>query len=104
MSPDDAKAVAAYVRSVMETIGRQGMPPSVGKAPPSVLVGDAARGPGILRPRSAPAATPPPAICKGIATRISDPKTAAEYLGGGRRRADGVDAAAAAAAEPSARR
>src|SRR3954452_2072120 len=27
MSPADAKAVAAYVRSVLETIGRQGMPP-----------------------------------------------------------------------------
>src|SRR4029077_8736942 len=26
MPPADAKAVAAYVRSVMETIGRQGMP------------------------------------------------------------------------------
>src|SRR5436305_12231729 len=44
MSPEDAKAVAAYVRSVMETIGRQGTPPSVGLAPPSVLVGNAAEG------------------------------------------------------------
>src|SRR6266849_2197504 len=26
MSPQDGKAVAAYVRSVLETIGRQGMP------------------------------------------------------------------------------
>src|SRR5206468_4099957 len=33
MSPEDAKATAAYVRSIMETIGRQGMPPEVGLAP-----------------------------------------------------------------------
>ena len=44
MSPADATAVAAYVRSVMETIGRQGMPPSIGKAAPSVLVGNAGEG------------------------------------------------------------
>src|ERR1700686_3501068 len=29
LSPADAAAVAAYVRSVMETIGRQGTPPSI---------------------------------------------------------------------------
>src|SRR5580704_6363183 len=44
VSANDAKAVAAYVRSVLATIGRQGMPPSVGMAPPSVLVGDAKAG------------------------------------------------------------
>src|ERR1700758_4555122 len=33
MSPEDAGAVAAYVRSIEATIGRQGMPPSVGLAP-----------------------------------------------------------------------
>src|SRR6202163_3562116 len=36
MSPTDGKAVAAYVRSVVATIGRQGMPPSIGRAAPSV--------------------------------------------------------------------
>src|SRR5437016_6858776 len=44
MNPEDAKAVATYVRSVMETIGRQGMPPEIGMAAPSVLVGSAAEG------------------------------------------------------------
>ena len=44
MSPEDAKAVAAYVRSVLATIGRQGKPPSSGEAPPNVLVGNAAEG------------------------------------------------------------
>src|SRR5882762_6969740 len=37
VSAEDAKAVAAYVRSIEETIGRQGFPPSVGMAAPSVL-------------------------------------------------------------------
>src|SRR6266849_160579 len=41
MIPDDGNAVAAYVRSVVATIGRQGTPPSTGLAPPSVLVGNA---------------------------------------------------------------
>src|SRR5579864_5620152 len=44
MSPEDAKAVAAYVRSVIATIGRQGMPPSVGRPAPSILVGNASEG------------------------------------------------------------
>jgi cytochrome c oxidase cbb3-type subunit 3 len=44
MRPEDGMAVAIYVRSVMETIGRQGMPPSIGLAAPSVLVGDASAG------------------------------------------------------------
>src|SRR5437763_1798881 len=44
MSPEDGKAVATDVRSVMETIGRQGTPPSVGQSAPSVLVGNADEG------------------------------------------------------------
>jgi len=44
MKPDDGLAVAAYVRSIMETIGRQGMPPSIGRPAPSVLAGDAGAG------------------------------------------------------------
>lgn len=39
----DAAAVAAYVRSVIETIQAQGAPPSE-KEPPSILVGNAAEG------------------------------------------------------------
>lgn len=39
----DAAAVAAYVRSVIQSIQVQGAPPS-GKEPPSILVGDAAKG------------------------------------------------------------
>lgn len=40
----DANAVAAYVRSVIETIRRQGAPPSAGEEVPSILVGNAAEG------------------------------------------------------------
>ena len=44
MSPEDGKAVAAYIRSIEETIGRQGFPPSIGLAAPSVLIGNASEG------------------------------------------------------------
>jgi cytochrome c oxidase cbb3-type subunit 3 len=44
ISPDDAKAVAAYVRDVMGTIQSQGAPPSEGKPAPSILVGNANEG------------------------------------------------------------
>src|SRR6185312_6267759 len=37
----DANAVAAYVRSVIETIQEQGAPPSAGREPPSILIGNA---------------------------------------------------------------
>ncbi len=40
----DAQAVAAYVRSVIETIGGQGKPPSAGEQVVSILVGNAAEG------------------------------------------------------------
>src|SRR5580698_1812191 len=44
IDPQDGLAVAAYIRSVVETIGSQGRPPSVGKEAPSILVGDAGAG------------------------------------------------------------
>ena len=86
MSPEDAKAVAAYVRSVLETIGGQGMPPSIGQEPPSMLVGNAERRQGVLRREMRQLPFRRPAICKGIATRISDPKMLQNtwVAGGGR--------------------
>lgn len=73
LSPEDEKAVAAYVRSVMETIGRQGFPPSVGQAAPSVLVGNASEGQAYFAAKcsSCHSAT---GDLQGIATRIPDPK------------------------------
>ncbi len=88
MSPEDAKAVAAYVRSVVATIGRQGMPPSVGLPPPSVLVGKATAGQEYFAAKciSCHSST---GDLRGIATRIPDPKVLQNLWvsggGGGRR-------------------
>jgi len=88
MSPEDAKAVAAYVRSVLETIGRQGMPPATGKEAPGVLVGNASEGQAYFATKcgSCHSAT---GDLQGIATRISDPKMLQNSWvtggGGGRR-------------------
>jgi cytochrome c oxidase cbb3-type subunit 3 len=73
MSPDDAKSVAAYVRSVMETIGRQGTPPSVGVAAPSILVGNAAEGQAYFAAKCATCHSATGDL-QGIATRIPDAK------------------------------
>ena len=73
MSPADAAAVATYVRSVMETIGRQGMPPSVGQAAPSILVGNAGEGQAYFKAKCASCHSPTGDL-QGIATRIADPK------------------------------
>jgi hypothetical protein len=48
ISPEDGLAVAAYIRSVVETIGGQGKPPSVGKKRPASWSAMRRR-PGILR-------------------------------------------------------
>ena len=74
MSPQDGKAVAAYVRSVLETIGRQGMPPSVGLPPPSVVVGDASAGKAYFAAKCSGCHSITRDL-EGIATRIPDPKT-----------------------------
>ena len=99
MSPDDAKAVAAYVRSVMGTIGVQGMPPGVGKEPPSILVGDAAAGKQYFDSKCAKCHSADGDL-KGLATRIADPRMLQNTWvagGGGRRGGRG-------AAPPSERR
>lgn len=92
MSPDDAKAVAAYVRSVEATIGRQGTPPSVGMPVPSVLVGDAREGKSYFTAKCASCHAGENSL-QGIATRIPDPKALQNYWvtagGRGGRRASG---------------
>jgi cytochrome c oxidase cbb3-type subunit 3 len=97
MSPEDAKAVAAYVRSVVATIGRQGMPPSVGLPPPSVLVGKATAGQEYFAAKciSCHSST---GDLRGIATRIPDPKALQNLWisgGGGGRRGPMADAPSA---------
>jgi cytochrome c oxidase cbb3-type subunit 3 len=85
LNQKDGLAVAAYVRSVMETIGRQGMPPSIGLPPPSVLVGDASAGQAYFAQKCASCHSPTGDL-KGIAKRIADPKTLQNVWvsGGGR--------------------
>jgi cytochrome c oxidase cbb3-type subunit 3 len=83
MSPDDAKAVAAYVRSVMATIGRQGMPPETGKEPPSILVGDAKAGRQYFDTKCAKCHSPEGDL-QGFATRFPDPRMLQTmWVGGG---------------------
>jgi cytochrome c oxidase cbb3-type subunit III len=84
VTPDDAKNIASYVRSVLETLGRQGMPPGVGKAPPSILVGNASEGQAYFAARCASCHSATGDM-KDIATRYSDPKALQNaFVGGGR--------------------
>lgn len=87
MSPQDGKAVAAYVRSVIATIGRQGMPPSIGQPPPSVLVGDAGAGKAYFAAKCSGCHSTTGDL-EGIATKIPDPRTLQNtwVAGGGRSR------------------
>jgi cytochrome c oxidase cbb3-type subunit 3 len=93
MSRADGLAVAAYVRSIVATIGRQGMPPSVGQEPPSVLVGDARAGQAYFDAKCAGCHSPSGDL-KAIATRIPDPKLLQNRWvaggGGGRRSQSGA--------------
>ena len=69
----DANAVAAYVRSVIETIQTQGAPPSEGQQAPSVLVGDANEGKSFFQAKCAGCHSATGDLSK-IAVRIPDPK------------------------------
>jgi len=100
MSPEDAKAIAAYIRSVLETIGRQGTPPSAGQAAPSILVGNAAEGQAYFAAKCASCHSATGDL-QGIATRFGDPKMLQNAWvagGGGRgRRGGGAGAQASTA-------
>jgi cytochrome c oxidase cbb3-type subunit III len=86
ISPQDGLAVAAYIRSVLETIGGQGRPPSIGKEAPSILVGDAGAGQAYFAAKcgNCHSAT---GDLQGIAARITDPKALqTTWVAGGFRR------------------
>ena len=86
MSPADAKAVAAYIRSEVGNIGSQGKPPSIGKPAPSILVGDAAAGQSYFSAKCSSCHSPTGDL-QGIATRLSDPKLLQNtWVAGGRGR------------------
>lgn len=86
LSPQDGLAVAAYIRSVVETIGSQGKPPSVGEAAPSILVGDASAGQSYFAAKCSGCHSPTGDL-QGIASRIPDPKVLqTTWVAGGMRR------------------
>ncbi|MBY0506952.1 MAG: c-type cytochrome [Bryobacteraceae bacterium] len=87
MSGADAKAVAAYVRSVMATIGGQGMPPSA-LQPPTILVGNATAGKAYFEKQCASCHSVTGDL-QGLAARIPDPKTLQNTWVAGRGRAAG---------------
>ncbi|CAN5505950.1 hypothetical protein BH10ACI4_BH10ACI4_10580 [soil metagenome] len=81
---EDSKAVAAYVRSVIATIGVQGTPPGK-QEPPSIVVGNVADGRTYFASTCAKCHSAEGDL-KGIASRIVDPKQlqATWLMGGGR--------------------
>jgi len=72
MSPDAAKAIAVYVRSVLATIQTQGKPPS-STEPATIVVGNAAEGQAFFASKcgNCHSAT---GDLKGLASRFTDPK------------------------------
>ncbi len=84
VSPEDAKAIAAYVRSVVGMIGVQGTPPSLGKEAPSILVGNAAEGQTFFTAKCSSCHSVTGDL-KGLATKIPDPrKLQTTWVEGGR--------------------
>ena len=72
MPPEAAKATAAYVRSVLATIGVQGKPPS-STEPTTIVVGNAAEGKAYFAAKCANCHSTTGDL-NGVATRIADPK------------------------------
>lgn len=97
LKPDDGLAVAAYVRSIIATIGKQGMPPSIGLPAPSVLAGDASAGQAYFTAKCGSCHSPTGDL-RGIATRIPDPKALQNTWVAGGARARGGPAARASGA------
>ena len=86
MSQDDALAVSAYVRGVLETIGGQGMPPATGKVPEKIVIGDAEAGQAYFTAKCA-ACHSADGDLKGLATRLPEPRALQNaWVGGGARR------------------
>lgn len=79
----DANAVAAYVRSVIQTIKVQGAPPSSGKEAPSILVGNASEGKAYFAAKCSSCHSATGDLSK-IGSRFSDPKRLQDaWLAGG---------------------
>jgi cytochrome c oxidase cbb3-type subunit 3 len=70
---EDSQAVAAYVRSVVAMIGKQGAPPSEQK-PLNIVVGNASAGAAYFAMKCKSCHSPEGDL-RGIASRVTDPKT-----------------------------
>ncbi len=80
----DAHAVAAYVRSVIGSIGGQGKPPSEGHTDPDILVGNAGKGKAYFDEKCSACHSATNDL-KGIASRIPDQKKLqTAWVAGGR--------------------
>lgn len=73
LTTDDANAVAAYIRTVVTQIGSQGRAPGDSTKNPNILVGDADRGKQYFASKCASCHSMDD--MKGIATKLSSPKT-----------------------------
>jgi cytochrome c oxidase cbb3-type subunit 3 len=83
----DSGAVAAYVRSVIETIQGQGAPPTEHE-PPNIVIGNASEGRAYFSVKCSGCHSATGDL-RGIATKITDPKKLqAAWVAGGRERDD----------------
>jgi cytochrome c oxidase cbb3-type subunit III len=89
LSIEDSNAVAAYVRSVVAMIGVQGKPPEQ-QAPLDIVVGNAAAGQAYFDAKCKSCHSPEGDL-RGIATRISNPKTLQNSWITGRMRGEAPD-------------
>jgi cytochrome c oxidase cbb3-type subunit III len=93
LQPDDVKAVAEYLHSVLAQAERQGRPPEEGKpvAPERVLVGDAAAGQAYFASHCSSCHSVTGDL-QGLASRVADPRELQNLWvsgGGGRGRGRG---------------
>jgi cytochrome c oxidase cbb3-type subunit 3 len=91
ISPADAKAVAAYVRSVIGTIGVQGKPPDEGRPAPSILVGNASEGKAYFAVKCSGCHSATGDL-RGLATKIPDQKMLQTAWVSGHERGEDSDA------------
>jgi cytochrome c oxidase cbb3-type subunit 3 len=73
LNDEDARAVVAYVHTVLGTIGTQGKPPDEGRPAPNALVGNAAEGKAYFTVKCATCHSATGDL-QGLANQFSDPK------------------------------
>lgn len=84
ISPDDAQAVAAYVRQMIGGIGSQGRPPEADRKDPDILVGNANEGKAYFAAKCSGCHSVTNDL-KGYASRITDQKKLqSTWVAGGR--------------------